>query len=35
MEKNMEAGVLIRGGSVPIKLQNHLEALVTIKILES
>jgi phosphatidylserine/phosphatidylglycerophosphate/cardiolipin synthase-like enzyme len=35
MEKNMEAGVLIRGGSVPIKLQNHLEALVTIKILEN
>jgi cardiolipin synthase A/B len=35
MEKNMEAGVLIRGGSVPIKLQNHLEALVTIKILNS
>src|SRR6185437_6773467 len=30
MEKNMEAGVLIRGGSVPKKLQNHLEALVTI-----
>jgi cardiolipin synthase len=35
MEKNMEAGVLIRGGPVPIKLQNHLEALVTIKILNS
>lgn len=35
MEKNMEAGVLIRGGSVPTKLQNHLEALVTIKILDS
>jgi cardiolipin synthase A/B len=35
MEKNMEAGVLIRGGSLPIKLQNHLEALVTIKILNS
>jgi cardiolipin synthase A/B len=35
MEKNMEAGVLIRGGSVPIKLQNHLEALATIKILTS
>lgn len=34
MEKNMEAGVLIRGGSLPIKLQNHLEALVTIKILK-
>lgn len=35
MEKNMEAGVLIRGGSLPGKLQNHLEALVTIKILNS
>ena len=35
MEKNMEAGVLIRGGYLPIKLQNHLEALVTIKILNS
>jgi phosphatidylserine/phosphatidylglycerophosphate/cardiolipin synthase-like enzyme len=35
MEKNMEAGVLIRGGSLPIKLQNHLEALVTIKTLNS
>jgi phosphatidylserine/phosphatidylglycerophosphate/cardiolipin synthase-like enzyme len=35
MERNMEAGVLIRGGSIPIKLQNHLEALVTIKILSS
>jgi cardiolipin synthase len=35
MEKNMEAGVLIRGGALPIKLQNHLEALVTIKVLNS
>jgi cardiolipin synthase A/B len=35
MEKNMEAGVLIRGGSLPIKLQNHLEALVTIKLLNT
>ena len=35
MEKNMEAGVLIRGGSVPAKLQDHLEALVTIGILDS
>jgi cardiolipin synthase len=33
MEKNMEVGVLIRGGSLPIKLQNHLEALVTTKVL--
>ncbi len=35
MEKNMEAGVLVRGGSLPGKLHNHLEALVTIKILNS
>jgi len=35
MEKNMEAGVLIRGGSLPMRLQNHLEALVTVKILNS
>ncbi|MCA9468329.1 MAG: DISARM system phospholipase D-like protein DrmC [Nitrospira sp.] len=31
MEKNMEAGVLINGGSIPIKLHKHLEALVTTK----
>jgi cardiolipin synthase len=35
MEKNMEAGILIRGGTVPMKLQKHLEALVTVKILNS
>jgi cardiolipin synthase A/B len=35
MEKNMEVGVLIRGGAVPMKLQNHLEALATIKILNT
>lgn len=28
MEKNMEAGVLIRGGSVAAQLQDHLEGLV-------
>jgi phosphatidylserine/phosphatidylglycerophosphate/cardiolipin synthase-like enzyme len=27
LEKNMEAGVLISGGSVPNDLQNHLAAL--------
>ncbi|MCZ4262302.1 DISARM system phospholipase D-like protein DrmC [Limimaricola sp. G21655-S1] len=31
MEKNMEAGVLIDGGTTPQKLQRHLEALVTTK----
>lgn len=35
MEKNMEAGVLIRGGALPRKLHDHLEALVTIKILKT
>ena len=35
MEKNMEAGVLIRGGTLPKKLHNHLEALVTVKILKT
>ena len=35
MEKNMEAGVLIRGGALPSKLHNHLEALVTIKIVQA
>ena len=34
MEKNMEAGVLIRGGDIPRKLHQHLEALITTKILE-
>jgi len=29
MEKNMEAGVLIRGGAMPRNLHRHLEALVT------
>ena len=35
MEKNMEAGVLIRGGALPRTMQNHLEALVTIKIVQA
>jgi cardiolipin synthase len=29
MERNMEAGILIRGGNAPRELQCHLEALVT------
>jgi len=29
MEKNMEAGVLIKGGSTPKSLHRHLEALET------
>lgn len=35
MEKNMEAGVLIRGGAFPRTLHRHLEALVTIKIVQA
>jgi phosphatidylserine/phosphatidylglycerophosphate/cardiolipin synthase-like enzyme len=34
MEKNMEAGVLIRGGTIPSTLHRHLEALVTTKVLK-
>lgn len=33
MEKNMEAGVLIKGGSTPRDLQKHLEALGTTKVI--
>ena len=29
MERNMEAGVLVEGGAIPLKLHRHLEALVT------
>ena len=31
MEKNMEAGVLIKGGALPSKIHRHFEALVTTK----
>lgn len=34
MERNMELGVLIRGGSFPETLERHLEALITTKIVE-
>lgn len=34
MEKNMEAGVLIQGGSIPTKIHRHLEALITTKAIE-
>ncbi len=33
MEKNMEAGVLIRGGTIPCSLQRHLEALEITKVI--
>lgn len=29
LEKNMEVGVIIEGGAIPVKLQSHLDALVT------
>ncbi|KGK43266.1 phospholipase [Nitrincola sp. A-D6] len=32
MEKNMEAGVIIEGGSIPVTLKNHLEALISTRI---
>jgi cardiolipin synthase A/B len=32
LEKNMEAGVLVHGGSVPTTLKEHLEALIDLKI---
>jgi len=34
LEKNMEAGVLIRGGNIPIGLHSHLNALIDIGIVE-
>lgn len=34
MERNMEAGVLIRGGQIPVMLKEHLQSLVNLKIIE-
>ncbi|MFH2122760.1 MAG: DISARM system phospholipase D-like protein DrmC [Pseudomonadota bacterium] len=34
MERNMELGVLVRGGSVPEKLERHLEALIVTGVIE-
>lgn len=34
MERNMELGVLVTGGNLPKELHNHLEALITTKVLE-
>jgi phosphatidylserine/phosphatidylglycerophosphate/cardiolipin synthase-like enzyme len=31
MERNMELGILIRGGTTPKRLENHLQALITTK----
>ena len=33
MERNMEAGVLIKGGAIPASLHRHLEALVITKVI--
>jgi phosphatidylserine/phosphatidylglycerophosphate/cardiolipin synthase-like enzyme len=33
MERNIEAGVLIKGGSIPRSLHRHLEALVTTNVI--
>lgn len=34
MERNMELGVLVTGGSLPEELHNHLEALIATKVIE-
>ena len=34
MERNMELGVLVRGGDLPAKLHLHLDALISTKIIE-
>ena len=34
LERNMELGLLIRGGSVPERLQSHLNALITTKMIK-
>lgn len=34
MERNMEVGVLVRGGEVPSKLHRHLGALISTKVIE-
>ena len=34
MEHNMELGVLVKGGELPIELQRHLEALISTKVVE-
>jgi len=34
MERNMELGVLVRGGELPFELNRHLEALISTKVIE-
>ncbi|MDY0004853.1 MAG: phospholipase D-like domain-containing protein, partial [Polyangia bacterium] len=33
LEKNMEAGVAIHGGPVPLTLRNHLQALIDVGVI--
>lgn len=35
MERNMEAGVLVRGGDLPADLHRHLDALIAARVIES
>jgi phosphatidylserine/phosphatidylglycerophosphate/cardiolipin synthase-like enzyme len=35
LEKNMEAGVLLTGGHVPLSLRDHLHALIETKVIRS
>jgi cardiolipin synthase len=34
MERNMELGVLVKGGELPLELHRHLEALISTKVVE-
>jgi phosphatidylserine/phosphatidylglycerophosphate/cardiolipin synthase-like enzyme len=34
MERNMELGVLVKGGELPSELHRHLEALIFTKVIE-
>lgn len=34
MERNMELGVLVKGGELPFELHRHLEALISTRIIE-
>ena len=35
MERNMELGVLVKGGELPFELHRHLEALISTKVIET
>jgi hypothetical protein len=34
MERNMELGVLVKGGELPFEHHRHLEALISTKVIE-